>query len=174
MQLTPRRLRLPSQTRRSAFLEAIGSRGLIKQGPGLRENVNLRAAVSEIDWLKSWQRPGTEAARELDEVAARIAGASAAVRTLTASKAEFMALIERARRTRNAIAHGGPISDGTLSNVARFYEQIASDALNEALYAYMTGRDMRAHFAARQARHEQVLKRLREGIEPATALFWDT
>lgn len=164
----------PSEpARREAFMEAIGSRGLIKQGPGLRESVNLRAAVSEIDWLKSWQRPGTEPARQLDELAARIADANATLRTLTAFKAEFTVLVKRARRTRNAIAHGGPISDGTLSNVGHFYQHIASDALNEALYAHMTGRDVRAHFAARQARHEQVLKRLRGGVEPATALFWD-
>jgi hypothetical protein len=167
-------LSAPSEpARREAFLEAIGSRGIIKQGPGLRDRVNLRAAVQEMEWLMSWQRAGSETARHLDELAARIASPEATLRTLKASTADFMVLIERARRTRNAIAHGGPISDGTLANVGGFYEQIASDALNEALYACMTGLDMRSHFGSRQARHDQMLERLREGVQAASALFWD-
>ncbi|MGA2321994.1 MAG: hypothetical protein ABSG95_14880 [Solirubrobacteraceae bacterium] len=95
----------------------------------------------------------------------------AAERTLCNLHAEFLTLLERARRMRNAVAHGGPITDGTLKSVARFYEQIASDALNQALYAYMTGRDVREHFSERQVRHEQALEALRQGIDPAEALF---
>ena len=161
--------------RRTAFLDAIGPKKLVKQEPGMRETVNLQQALLELDWLREWQRPGTEAARELDALANRVGTANAAERTLRALETEFNVMLGRARRTRNAVAHGGPITAGTLRSVGRFFEEVASDALNQALYAYMTGRDVRTHFAVRQARHEQALKALRDSrTEPSKALFWDT
>jgi len=130
--------------------------------------------LTELEWLRSWQQPGTDAALELDSLKRRVGTSKDAIRTFEALRLEFGQLLDRAKRTRNVVAHGGPIAPGTLRSVGSFFEQIASDALNQALEARMTGSGVLQHLAGRQARHDQCVADLRAGKPPTEALFWSS
>jgi len=157
--------------RRAAYLEAVGPKGLEERGPGMKLTYNCRGGLAELDWLRSWQRPGTDGAVELDTLKKRLGTARAALRDFRDRQTEFNELLERAQRTRNVVAHGGPIAPATLQSVGRFFEEVAADALNEALHARLEGRDVAQHFASRQSDQEQRVENLRNGMAPSDALF---
>ena len=86
---------------------------------------------------------------------------------------DFGRLLRRAKRTRNAIVHGGPIAPGTVAAVLTFVDSIAVDALDLVMRARMTGRNPGDVFAERTARFTRCLAELDAGVPPAQALFWE-
>lgn len=157
--------------RREAFLRA-RKMGLVEDWPGMRVVANIPRGLENQAWLASWQRPGTDGAIAAQQIAARAGTAAAARRSIIALEKEFNVLLSRARRTRNAIAHGGPVPPATLRTVGPFGHQLAVDALNQALHAFMSGIDLGEHLATRRRRHRQVLDDLEAGVPPQRALFW--
>lgn len=164
----------PSEpARRDAFLEAVGPRGLVTQ-QSMENIANCREVLKQLSWLQSWQVRGTDAHARLAALERRVSQPQGMARWITALVGDFERLLDRARRTRNALAHGGPISEPVVLSVLRFTDEVASDALNHALYARMTGTPVADQFVVRQRDLERRLKRLREPEHVVTdVLFGD-
>jgi len=158
--------------RRAAFLEAIDQRGIIKQDSTAGDSANLANVVTEIVWLSNWQQPGSDAWVRLAALKKRVVSGPAAARWIRMLEREFADLLSRAKRHRNVIAHGGPITDSSLRTVWRFFDEVASDALNQALFGRLTGQDPAALFDARQQRLTQAVMDLSsDQIAPAEGLL---
>ena len=159
-------------TRRAAFLEATGARGIVKQDGIAGDRAYLAKVINELAWLQQWQPAGTDPHLRLSALDAATASGPATARWLGQLQDDFGVLLDRAKRTRNAIVHGGPITESTLRTVERFSDEIASDALNQVLYARLSGELPRARFDQRQHRLEQTLDDLAQSqLTPAQGLI---
>lgn len=162
----------PDPTRRAAYLEATGARDIVQRNGMAGDSGNVANVIDELVWLRGWQEPGADGDVRLAALESRVASGSRAARWLRELTGEFTVLLKRAKRTRNAIAHGGPISDASLRTVGRFLDEVASDALNQALYARLTGQDPAASFDQRQQRLDRAVDDLEQGrITPAKGLL---
>jgi len=158
-------------TRRAASLEATDSRHIVTRDWPAGPHAHLSNVVTQIAWLQGWQERGTDARLRLAVLQKHTTSGQAAARWLEQLRGEFGVLLDRANRTRNAIAHGGPISEPTLRTIGRFFDEVASDALNRALQARLSGQRPRAVFDQRRRDLELILDDLANGrVAPAKGL----
>jgi hypothetical protein len=163
---------MPDPAQRAAR-EKADSMGLVEHAPGMRVTANIPLALKQLEWLCSVQPRGSDGANAAAELV-RLAGTPAAAkRSLRGLATEFERLLSRARRTRNAIAHGGPIPPATLRTVSPFYHQLANDSLNQSLHAFTTGVNLTAHLERRGEQHAKVLEDLQAEVSPNVALFFN-
>ena len=78
---------------------------------------------------------------------------------------------KRRFRTRNALMHGGPLAIGTVDAVARFAENIASEALAASIEGRLLGASVTDYFLDRERRVADMRARLAAGRPPAEVLF---
>jgi hypothetical protein len=160
--------------RRAAYEEATGARAIVTHEGFAGDRANSAKVIMHIAWLQRWQQPGTDAHVRLAALRVHTVSGTAAARWVGELQGRFGVLLDRVTRTRNAIAHGGPIADSTLQGVGRFFDEIASDALNQALYVRLTGQQPQAWFDRRRQRFEKRLEDLAQGrITPAAGLTAD-
>jgi hypothetical protein len=85
----------------------------------------------------------------------------------------FNAVEARARRTRNALVHGGPISQETVVAVVDFVDELAANALNVSVQGRLGGHDLVDHFIGWRADLLRSRRLLEENQPSSQALFWD-
>jgi hypothetical protein len=77
----------------------------------------------------------------------------------------------RRRRTRNALVHGGPLTESTVESVVAFAERLAFYALGESIEGRLAGKDLVDHFLARRDDHGAMERAIADGQPLSEALF---
>jgi hypothetical protein len=85
----------------------------------------------------------------------------------------FQRAEDRRRRTRNALVHGGPLAEETVSAVVGFAESLAFDALGSSIEGRLEGRNLVDHFLARREAHVGMERRIAGGEGLQEALFFE-
>lgn len=85
--------------------------------------------------------------------------------------ASFRRMEARRRRTRNALVHGGPLSERTVESCVEFAESTAALALGECITGRLEGRDLVDHFLDLRRNSQRVFDHLKDGWTLAEALF---
>ena len=78
---------------------------------------------------------------------------------------------KRRSRTRNALMHGGPLAPGTVTSVAEFADNLASEALAACIEGMLLGQDSIDYFLDRRSRAADMRARLSRGDAPPAVLF---
>jgi hypothetical protein len=152
----------------------------IKANPGLdyqdgelgRHHFNLSGVIRQIDFLLERVTPDTPLHERLTRLKSRTATGQTVAAWIEELMHEFDAFQQRERRVRNALVHGGPVSDEMAASVLLFVDWLAADALHTAIKGLLAESDLVDYFLDRRADHEKCLVRLRGGDDPADALFW--
>lgn len=139
----------------------------------LRGRVNLQAFLCHLPSLVAQLPQGSRELRRAQRLLDRTRTGGATIGWLRELDQRFNALEARARRTRNALVHGGPISQETVAAVVDFADELAANALNVSVQGRLAGHDLVDHFLDRRA---DLLRsrRLLDNNQPSNeALFWD-
>lgn len=129
------------------------------------------ALARKLDWLRDNLPAGSGAAKELRRVAHHFASPKATLAWYDALYRQAMDNESRRVRTRNAIMHGGPLSDETIEMVVPFAEYMASEAVDVALEAHLASTDVADFVIERGARFDTFRQQLKSGVPPADVLF---
>jgi hypothetical protein len=135
-------------------------------------SVNLGGLVKRLNWVRDRVAPGADAQIAIQRLAPKL-------RTGKAAAAWFDELCETARqhearrsRTRNALVHGGPVAESTVTQTLPFAERMASLALHALVNASLDGVPF-VEAVVDQTQHLRLAKRqLDDNVAPETALFW--
>jgi hypothetical protein len=139
---------------------------------GGRYTINLQGVLRRLDLLSEAAGPDPalqERVRRLDRRTATGGACAAWVKDLTD---DFDGFARRERRVRNALVHGGPVSDEIAASVLGFVDSLAAEALHASIKGMLGEGDVVDHFLARRREYELALLRLRAGEAPTEALFW--
>lgn len=101
-----------------------------------------------------------------------VASPKAALNWLASVTQQGMVSEARRSRTRNALVHGGPLSEPTVGNVIVFAQYMADESLARTLEAFMNGDDACTAFMALAQRGGELRRRLRAGQPVCEALTW--
>jgi hypothetical protein len=129
------------------------------------------ALVRRLSGLRDLLPVDSDAAAELERVAHRFASPSATLAWYERLYRQGMANESRRTRTRNAVMHGGPLSDETIETAVPFAEYMASEAVDAALEAHLRGMDVADFVVERGARFSTYRQRLKSNVSPADVLF---
>jgi hypothetical protein len=139
-----------------------------------RGTLNLQALLQRLPWILDQLKSGTDEYERVRRLRDRCVNGGAAAAWWRELEKRFTVLDTRARRTRNALMHGGPLIDDTVEAVVDFADEVAADALNVSLEGRIEDRDLIDHFLASRATLVRSKQRLVVGEKPSTALFWES
>lgn len=137
--------------------------------------VNLKGVLLRLDFIL--ERLDSESAlhERVDRLRQRTSSANATLIWLDELDGHFAALRARTRRLRNALVHGGPVSEQAAASVLPFAEWLATDALHTALDGLLANkRDLIDHFLSRRANQLGAREGLVAGKSPTEVLFWES
>jgi hypothetical protein len=149
-----------------------GLRRIIPETSGVGFRVNFKAVLEELTTVLNELPAGSDGHRRAQELEHRCRNGMATNQWWERLHREFRMRNSRARRTRNAITHGGPLLEPTVEAVVDFVDDIAAVALHVALQGCADGVDLIDHFLARKANLDRSRERLRAGEPASEALFW--
>lgn len=109
------------------------------EGPGTY-TLRLDEALGALPGLQSIHPFHTRTGRRLTTLTARLASPSALEVWCDELEVDWTSQVNRLRRLRNAVAHGGPASAGTVDTVAAFGRERAGAALRATLTGVVDGR----------------------------------
>lgn len=134
---------------------------------------NAKGLVRHTDWLMDRLPDESTAYQRLSSIARELTSAEHAARWFAQLCDDGRVFEGRRSRARNAVMHGGPLADSTVEAVLPFAEYMASEAVDGALAANLAGEDVVDYFIQRARRLAEMQRKLREGVPPYTALFWE-
>jgi hypothetical protein len=137
------------------------------------ESIDLAGVLRQSDWLLGLLPSGHPPERRLRAVRDRTVAGQATAAWWDRLAADFRRIERRARRTRNALVHGGPLAAHTVDAVINFREAIARDAMAGAIYALMRDVNPVDHFLSRRDRLRRRRGQLLDGVATQFALFTD-
>jgi hypothetical protein len=118
-------------------------------------------AVEHLDWLIGRFAPGAQARRDLERLKTRVADGITYGEWIDELRAEFKLLRGRYNRHRNAIVHGGPLDEQSISTILLFVDSLAVDVLGSTLECVFAGTPLTVHFAHRKQVYDDWLKQIR-------------
>jgi hypothetical protein len=137
------------------------------------ESIDLAGVLRQIDWLLGLLPSGHPPERRLRAVRDRTVAGQATAAWWDQFAADFRRIERRAKRTRNALVHGGPLAPHTVDAVINFRVAIARDAMAGAIYALMRDVNPVDHFIARRERLGRRREQLHDGVATHLAMFSD-
>jgi hypothetical protein len=136
-------------------------------------SINLRGVLLHLDFLLSVVCVDTPLHEQLFRLKHRTENGKATVGWVNELLKDFDELESRTRRVRNALVHGGPVSDDTARSVLPFVEWLTGEALHTAIKGLLSDGDLIDQFLDRREGYERSLSRLQRNEPPAEALFWE-
>jgi hypothetical protein len=128
--------------------------------------VETTRALEHLDWLKAQLHPNTKVRSELESLSPITHDVSRYADWVDDLVTEFGQLRRRYSRHRNAIVHGGPIDEQSISTIQLFADALAVDILGAAIEGVLIDEPLAAHFARRKLTYERWLADLREPGPP--------
>jgi len=143
------------------------------EAAGNRHFFNLAGVLKEIDFLLDCTVSGCEPHERLSLLKENTANGRAAADWIESLQRHFDVLAARERRIRNALVHGGWVSDDLAASVVHFVDWLATDALHAAIKGVVAEEELVDYFLDFKLARERCLRQLERGEEPSAALFWD-
>lgn len=150
----------------------------IRQDPDLEFNlgerswsVNPRGVLKKLDWLSARVPNGGPIAERISKLKDRTRTGSAGAAWADDLMVEFSTLEARARRVRNVLIHGGPVSDLAADEILPFVESLAESALFASVEGRLDEVALVDFFLDRRTANMEVLDALRNRIHPIDALW---
>jgi hypothetical protein len=137
-----------------------------------RFSVDLGGVIRSLAWLRERVRPDSDVHRCIEEMVQRLSSGQAAARWFDDLCRTALANERRRSRTRNALMHGGPLTEATVTAVLPFAEYMASEAIGHTVESQLDGVDTTDFFLGRAANLRRMHRRLKAGEAPDTAMFW--
>jgi hypothetical protein len=135
-------------------------------------SVDLGGLIRSLDWLRERVQPDSDVHRRIEEMAQRLSSGQTAARWFDDLCATALANERRRSRTRNALMHGGPLTEATVTVVLPFAEYMASEAIGHTVESQLDGINTTDFFLTRAANLRRMRRRLKAGEAPDTAMFW--
>jgi hypothetical protein len=145
-------------------------KALIEHKDELSFNVHLGEVIRAAPRLRAHLDSASMEARMLAEVEQRTRDGPAAAAWLTESRTGFDQLLARARRQRNAIAHGTRTVPGVLATVEPFLDRVVGRLIGAIHYCVATQRDLATELDAWRGDRLRTCDRLLAGAS-ADLLF---
>jgi hypothetical protein len=139
---------------------------------GGRFSVNLGGLIRSLDWLRQHVQADTEVHRHIEEAIHHLSSGPAAARWFDDLCSKALVNEKRRSRTRNALMHGGPLAEATVTAVLPFAEYMASEAIGRTVDSHLNGEDVTDFFLMRAANLRRMRRRLKGGETPDSAMFW--
>ncbi len=143
-----------------------------KDAQGGRFSVDLGGLIRNLVWLREHVQSDGDVYRRIDETAHRLSSGPAAAKWFDDLCTAALANERRRSRTRNALMHGGPLAEATVTAVLPFAEYMASEAIGHTVESQLDGVDTTDFFLTRAANLRRMRRRLKVGEDPDIALFW--
>ena len=160
-----------SAERWSAVWEEIKNHEPLQIHPYPDQSISLRGVLSESQWLLKRLPADSQAAERLTELD-RLTRTGQAAAAWWNRLCDHAGKVEKRRsRTRNALMHGGPLAPGTVTSVAEFADNLASEALAACIEGMLLGQDSIDYFLDRRSRAADMRARLSRGDAPPAVLF---
>jgi hypothetical protein len=118
-------------------------------------------AVEHLDWLIGRFAPGEQARRDLEQLKTRVGDGITYGAWIDELCAEFKLLRGRYNRHRNAIVHGGPLDEQSISTILLFVDSLAVDVLASTLECVFAERPLTTHVAQRKQVYDEWVKQIR-------------
>jgi hypothetical protein len=128
------------------------------------------AVLAYIDDLVAAHRGGGDTLIYLEDLQRRLASGAETLAWMDQLSDGFDRLRARAKRTRNAVVHGGPLLGPVAGSVTDFQDWLASQALRWALEARLTDQDVRNYIDARTERYLAAQAQLKQDTSVSQAL----
>jgi hypothetical protein len=129
--------------------------------------------LARIADLVAFVEPETLEARMLAEVKARMADGRAALSWLSECERRFERLLARARRQRNAIAHGTRTVPDVVASIEPFLDKVVGRLVGALKVSVAQNVQLPTQLAGYRATWEKRKAALQAGGDPATELFPD-
>ncbi len=139
--------------------------------PGWR--VNLRGVLLRLDFILARVEPASPLHERLSVLHRRMQSGAATAHWIGQLLGDFDALEGRARRLRNSLVHGGPLSDESARSVMAFVDWLAAEALYTSIKGFLDDGDLIGRFLDRRTNYETRLVALHDDQPPADVLFWE-
>ena len=145
---------------------------ILPNANAMKWTINRQALLRNLPWLIEQLPEGSKQRQQAQRLQGRTITGRAALAWLREFDRRFEVVETRARRIRNAVAHGGPIVEGTMAAVVAFMDELTANALARSVEGRLGGHDLIDHFLALRADLLQLRYRLSENHLPSDALFW--
>jgi hypothetical protein len=162
----------PGTVQRVVWDEILAHPDLALTADGNEYRFSVPGMLAHMQWLQSRLPQASRAARHLEPIADHLRSGRTAAKWLERLHKNALISESRRSRTRNAIMHGGPLAERTLSVVLPFAEYMASEAVGSALEAHLEGIDIADFFIRRATKLRRMLELLKEGRPPHEAMVW--
>lgn len=134
--------------------------------------VNLRGLMANLDFVIERLESDTPLRERYIMLKHRTQNGSATAHWIDQLLGDFDAFERRARRVRNSLIHGGPLSEESSRTVLAFVDWLAADALHTTIRGLLRDEEPLDCFLDRRQRHERSLVSLRAGKLPSEVFFW--
>jgi hypothetical protein len=111
--------------------------------------------------------------KQVQQIARFMSSPTRALRWFETLVEQGLASEARRSRTRNALVHGGPLSEPTVDIVLPFAQYMADEALGRTLDAFLNGEDACTAFMRLAQRGNELRRRLKAKHPVADVLTWD-
>jgi hypothetical protein len=135
--------------------------------------VSMPVLVEHLEELRDATPENSEPRALLDNACANISSKACTRAWIDATNARFKRELDRWRRTRNALVHGGPVGEATVELSVRFAENLARDALAPTIHALLHDESVCDAFLRREDQFRLCIERLQAGVPASEAMFWD-
>lgn len=157
---------------RDAWATAVSDPALRLREIAEGDTAALASLIANIDTLLT-RLPADHPNRDqVQQLARNVASPKAGLRWLTTLTQQGMVNEARRSRTRNALVHGGPLSQPTVDLVIAFAQYMADESLARTLEALLDGDDACAAFMHLAHQDSEMKRRLKAGDPVADALTW--
>lgn len=158
-----------SEQQREEFLEL--SRDVLETDSGRRPPLARPWRTLEVlDQLSAIHAPDGEIGATLSQLRVQLANGVAAADWIEEMCDEGRTRYARAKRTRNAIVHGGPLVPEIAAVVVGMLDTLARTALDWAIDALLNERPLDDYFTERRCAYVDALAALKHGAAPSEAL----
>lgn len=137
------------------------------------EALSRPAFIRSIKEIASHPRLTEYHGRDLACLATRIRTGKATARWIDELCDQYDLLVDRSRRVRNAIVHGGPMIPAVVASVSNCLAISTVEALNTWIEGELRGTVFPRAFKKRRQRVNRCHRELKRGFRPELALIWD-
>ncbi|WP_344850010.1 hypothetical protein [Kribbella ginsengisoli] len=134
---------------------------------------NYEEAVSQMEAIERLNEPHTVAARGLRALRRRLSDPSQSQAWISLLRDDWTTRAARLARVRDALAHGGPATEESLSYAAKFVRNLVGSSMYIVFDAVLAGDDILARHDSFREDQTKWRERMRAGLGLTPALFPD-
>jgi hypothetical protein len=134
---------------------------------------SLAGIINKTHFLMERLEPSSPPHERLAQLAGRTLNGKSTAAWIAELEEEFAVLKSRERRVRNALVHGGAVSDAIAKSVLPLVDWLAADALHGAIEGILSGTELVDYFIEFRVKRETCREQLLANESPSAALFWE-